>query len=194
MKIYTKTGDDGTTALYGGSRVAKDALRLEAYGTVDEANAALGLARAQLGGLAGGEGLDALLDRLQSALFDLGADLATPQDSSYGKNIDRVREGDVALLEGQIDRFETELEPLRHFILPGGHPAAAALHLARTVARRAERATVRLAREEVVNPQATVYLNRLSDLLFVLARLANRRAGVADEPWQKRAERDGGRR
>jgi cob(I)alamin adenosyltransferase len=183
MKIYTKTGDDGTTGLYGGTRLPKDALRLRAYGTVDEANAAIGLARAQLQDVE----IDGVLDGLQNALFDLGADLATPQDSPYGKNISRMSEDDVSTLERLIDRFEEELEPLRQFILPGGQPAAAALHLARTIVRRAEREVVSLARDEWVNPAAAIYLNRLSDLLFVLARAVNHQAGIADTPWRKRS-------
>lgn len=197
MKIYTKTGDDGTTALYGGTRVPKDAARLHAYGTVDEANAALGLARAQLGQEPDPTlnptpdptpDLKKVIEGLQNSLFDLGADLATPQDSPYSKNVERMRQDDVNGLEELIDRFEAELEPLRTFILPGGHPAAAALHLARTVVRRAEREVVALARLEALNPVAAVYLNRLSDLLFVMARAANRRQGSGDLLWQKRRE------
>ena len=180
MKIYTKTGDEGTTALYGGERVPKDTLRVNAYGTVDEANACLGLARSH--------GVDAALDgeleTLQNALFDLGADLATPQDSKYRKNFMPLNEQDVAQLEELIDRYEEELEPLKNFILPGGSGAAAALHLARAVTRRAEREVVALAREEEVNPQVAIYLNRLSDLLFVVARVVNMQTGVSELRWQ----------
>ncbi|MDQ3398034.1 MAG: cob(I)yrinic acid a,c-diamide adenosyltransferase [Deinococcota bacterium] len=188
MKIYTKTGDDGTTGLYGGTRVAKDSARLWAYGAVDEANAAIGLARAKLEGGAKDD-LDAVLEGLQSALFEVGADLATPQDSAYDKTIDRLGEDDVAGLESLIDRYDAELAPLRNFILPGGLEASAALQLARTVARRAEREVVSLARGEEINPQLLVYLNRLSDLLFVLARVVNHRGGVSDSPWRKRSNR-----
>ena len=181
MKIYTRTGDEGTTALYGGERVPKDTARVEAYGTVDEANALLGVARTQLGKL----GFDALLAELQSALFDVGADLATPE-SRYRENIVPVTEKDVLGLETHIDRLEAELPELRAFILPGGHPAAASLHYARTVVRRAERRTATVSHTETINPQVAVYLNRLSDLLFVLARAVNAAAGVQDPEWQAR--------
>jgi len=179
MKIYTKTGDEGTTALYGGARVPKDARRVEAYGTVDEANAALGLARAHLEDPV----FDAALAEVQNALFDVGADLATPNGSRYRKNVAPMDAEDVAHLEGLIDRLEAELPELKAFILPGGHPAAAALHLARATVRRAERRVVELSHEEEINPQVAVYLNRLSDLLFVMARTLNARAGVQEEKW-----------
>jgi cob(I)alamin adenosyltransferase len=186
MKIYTKTGDDGSTGLYGGERVAKNDPRVRAYGAVDEANAALGLARS---GLAAGEGAVAavaeLVDRIQNTLFDLGADLATPLDARTRDRIDPIVAADVALLEAAIDRFDADLPPLTTFVLPGGHPAAAALHLARTVVRRAEREAVALA-GGVANPTVAIYLNRLSDLLFVLARAVNAATGVADTPWVKR--------
>ncbi len=181
MKIYTRTGDEGTTALYGGERVPKDARRVEAYGTVDEANAVLGTVRSQLGELE----FDALLAELQSALFDVGADLATPE-SRYRGNIAPLTEADVRGLEQHIDRLETDLPELRAFILPGGHPAAAALHHARTVVRRAERHVVDLSHFETLNPLVAVYLNRLSDLLFVLARAVNAAAGVAEPQWRAR--------
>jgi cob(I)alamin adenosyltransferase len=176
MKIYTKTGDAGNTGLWGGQRVSKDSLRVHAYGSVDETNAALGVARAS--GL--DDELDSLLAQIQNQLFVIGADLATPGESA---NIPRVGADDVELLEQTIDKIERELEPLRQFILPGGSLAAAFLHYARTVCRRAERWAVSLSHEEVVNPDVIAYLNRLSDLLFVLARHANARAGVADTPW-----------
>ncbi len=182
MKIYTRTGDTGTTALYGGERVPKDALRVEAYGTVDEANALLGVARAQAGA---GSAFDALLGTLQNALFDVGADLATPE-SRYRANITPLTAQDVASLEREIDRLEADLTPLRAFILPGGHPVAATLHHARTVVRRAERHVTALARDEQVNPQVGIYLNRLSDLLFVLARAFNAAAGHDEPLWQAR--------
>jgi len=180
MKIYTKTGDEGTTALYGGTRVPKDTLRVNAYGTVDEANACLGLARANGVDMA----LDGELETIQNALFDLGADLATPQDSKYRKNLTPLNEQDVEQLEALIDHYEEDLAPLENFILPGGHEAAAALHLARAVTRRAEREVVALAREEAVNPQVAIYLNRLSDLLFVVARIVNMQTGVSELRWQ----------
>jgi len=176
MKIYTRTGDAGETGLFGGQRVAKDALRVHAYGSVDECNAALGVARAT--GLE--SELDALVAEVQNQLFVVGADLATPGENP---NIPRVGESDVTFLEGWIDRLEGELAPLRQFILPGGAPAAAYLHLARTICRRAERWVVSLAQAEPVNDQVMAYLNRLSDLLFVLARAVNARAGAADVPW-----------
>jgi cob(I)alamin adenosyltransferase len=178
MKIYTKTGDAGETGLWGGLRVPKDSLRVHAYGTVDECNAAIGLARSAPLDAA----LDALLAEVQSQLFVVGADLATPGEA---RNIPRVGEAEVTFLERSIDELEAGLEPLKQFILPGGTPAAAHLHLARTVCRRAERWVVSLAREEPANPQVGIYLNRLSDFLFVAARAANARAGAADVPWSK---------
>ena len=178
MKIYTKTGDTGETGLWGGLRIAKDAARVQAYGTVDECNAALGVARAS-----GVEaGLDAILARIQDQLFVVGADLATPGEAT---NIPRIGAEEIGFLEQSIDVLEEQLEPLKQFILPGGTPAAAQLHLARTICRRAERWVVGLAREEMLSEHVGVYLNRLSDCLFVVARAANARAGVADVPWKK---------
>ncbi|MHC4938920.1 MAG: cob(I)yrinic acid a,c-diamide adenosyltransferase [Planctomycetota bacterium] len=180
MKIYTRTGDSGETGLFGGGRVAKDALRVEAYGAVDELNAAIGLARAA--GLP--EALDAVVGRLQSELFDLGADLATPPGTSAREEkVVRVTPEQVARLEEDIDACEEGLPPLDAFILPGGGPAGAGLHLARTICRRAERRTVELARSETVSPQVVPYLNRLSDLLFVLARAANAADGRPEQKW-----------
>lgn len=184
MRIYTRTGDKGETGLFGGSRVRKDAPRVEAYGCVDELNAALGLAAASLDPEM--RELDAVLAEIQSSLFDLGAELATPPDRAgtrLTKNLKVTAGADVEHLEQLIDRFEAALEPLTGFILPGGSHAAAALHVARAVARRAERRVVTLGASEPVNPALLHYLNRLSDLLFVLARTANRLAGVADVPW-----------
>ena len=184
MKIYTKTGDDGSTGLFGNERVPKDSPRVEAYGTVDEANASLGAA------LAAGapEALARVLIDLQARLFDLGADLATPRggrpDPSYLVRIDATH---VAALEALIDRFDAELPPLTNFVLPGGTATAAHLHVARAVTRRAERLLVALGRSEDLGPSALVFVNRLSDLLFVLARWANHAAGVADVPWRPRA-------
>ena len=180
MKIYTKTGDAGATGLYGGERVRKDAPRVSAYGTVDEANAAIGLARAHLGKETAD--LDEDLARVQNALFDVGADLATPPDSPYRKNVVPIDEADVAHLEGLIDAYDADLPALQNFILPGGPPASAALQLARAVVRRAERETVGLSGE--MNPQVAVYLNRLSDLLFVLARVVNARSGESEVRWR----------
>lgn len=179
MKIYTKTGDAGETGLYGGERVAKDTPRVQAYGSVDELNASLGLLRSQLGDAQ----LDKHLESIQNALFDVGADLATPEGSAYRKNITPIDDEDVAHLEGLIDSFEEELEPLKAFILPGGDPAAAAAHVARTVTRRAERDVITLAASESVNVALRTYLNRLSDLLFVMARLINMRKGVSETRW-----------
>jgi cob(I)alamin adenosyltransferase len=184
MKIYTRTGDDGTTGLFGNRRVPKDAPRVEAYGTLDEANALLGVALA-----AGAPAeLGAVLVDLQARLFDLGADLATPRgerpDPTY---LTRIGPAHVAALEALIDRFEADLPPLANFILPGGTATAAHLHHARAVVRRGERALVALARAEDVGPEAVKFVNRLSDLLFVLARWANHAAGVADVPWRPRA-------
>jgi cob(I)alamin adenosyltransferase len=182
MKIYTKTGDDGETGLFGGPRVGKDHPRIEAYGTVDELNAVLGLVRTATPPAE----IDALLARVQNELFDLGAELATPDPRSRGTNlIDDTR---IEALEAAIDHFETGLEPLKTFILPGGTLAAAWLHVARTVCRRAERLVVALSRDSSANVSAAtvIYLNRLSDLLFVLARAANHFAGVPDVKWEKR--------
>ncbi len=183
-KIYTKTGDDGTTGLFGGRRVAKDSLRIESYGTVDELNSVIGLARAQ----GAGEDHDALLATIQEQLFVLGADLATPHDAMKNFALPRVTPSDVECLERAIDDMERSLPPLKNFILPGGSPAGAALHLGRTVCRRAERAVVMLRHEE---PEIGVlpmqYLNRLSDLLFVLARAVNQSAGIEEHPWVPRA-------
>jgi len=181
MKIYTKTGDDGETGLYGGGRVRKDHARIEAYGTVDELNAALGVVRAESLDL----DLETLLRRIQNALFDVGSELATPQPAVLTS---RVGPGDVAALEAAIDLYDSQLPPLKTFILPAGTRPAGLLHVARTVCRRGERWVVRLQdiTEQPISPVIVVYLNRLSDLLFVLARLVNQRAGQCDDPWSKR--------
>lgn len=178
MKIYTKTGDTGDTALFGGGRVGKEDSRVEAYGQVDELNATLGVARAE--GL--GE-LDALAQTLQHQLFTIGSVLATPAGSKASRAIPVLKPEWVTAMEQAIDGFDQQLPPLTTFILPGGTKAAAALHLARTVCRRAERRVVPLARADKVGPEVVVYLNRLSDLLFTMARVANHRAQVADTPW-----------
>jgi cob(I)alamin adenosyltransferase len=181
MKIYTKTGDDGETGLFGGPRIAKDAPRIEAYGTVDELNSVLGMVRAEL---APGD-IDELVARIQNELFELGAQLATPDPAAHRTALLGSRQ--IEALESAIDRYEAGLEPLKQFVLPGGTSAAAHLHLARAVCRRAERRVVTLSHESSapVARETIVYLNRLSDLLFVLARSVNRQAGRGDEPWQK---------
>lgn len=180
VKIYTKTGDDGITGLLGNRRVPKDDIRIEAYGTVDELNAVLGLARAH--GLNAAS--DKLVSQLQDELFAVGSALADPDPA--GRYHNAIRAEHASRLEGIIDVLETELKPLSNFILPGGSPAAAQLHLARTVCRRAERLVVKLARQPGgdVTSALIVYLNRLSDLLFVMARVENHRAGVADVAWK----------
>ncbi|MBL8556696.1 MAG: cob(I)yrinic acid a,c-diamide adenosyltransferase [Phenylobacterium sp.] len=185
-RIYTRTGDAGTTRLSTGAPVSKADLRVEAYGAVDETNACLGLARA---GLADAE-LDAMLARIQNELFDLGADLSTPpRDGEAEGSVLRVSDGQVTWLEGAIDALNDKLPPLASFVLPGGTPAAAALHLARTVCRRAEREAVRLVEAgEPVSGPAMRYLNRLSDFLFVAARWANNR-GAAEVFWKSGATR-----
>jgi cob(I)alamin adenosyltransferase len=179
LKIYTRTGDDGTTGLLAAGRVAKDGPRIEAYGTVDELNAALGVARAA--GL--DREADALVARLQGELFAVGSALADPDPGGRFHAV--VGPEFASGLERAIDAMEAELPPLSRFLLPGGTPAAAQLHLARAIARRAERLVVRLARQpgESVPRDLIIYLNRLSDLLFILARAVNHRAGVADLPW-----------
>lgn len=172
-KIYTRTGDDGTTALVSGPRRIKHDLRIESFGTVDEANSAIGVARLHTSGLVD---LDTMLFRIQNDLFDLGADLATPdlgEVLSYEPL--RIVEAQVVRIENEIDALNSDLSPLKSFVLPGGTPAAAYLHLARTIARRAERQMVELSRieGEVVSTSALKYVNRLSDFLFVAARFAN---------------------
>ena len=181
MKIYTKTGDDGTTGLFGGGRVSKDDLRVEAYGTADELNALLGVARA-----AGPDAtVDRTLTRIQVDLFVLGAELATNpgHKKQKGRGVDQVFEEDVQLLEADIDRAQDELPPLTSFILPGGTACGAALHHARVVCRRAERCVITLSKREPVRPEVIRYLNRLADLLFVLARLVSHRDGRPETPW-----------
>ena len=182
-KIYTRGGDSGETSLGDGVRVPKHALRVEAYGTVDEANAAIGLAR-----LHAHDEADSVLARIQNDLFDLGADLCRPEEGRKAQGALRVAAAQVARLEAEIDALNAGLAPLESFVLPGGTPAAAHLHLARTVTRRAERLAVALAAEEPVNPEAVKYLNRLSDLLFVLSRHCNER-GARDVLWTPGANR-----
>jgi cob(I)alamin adenosyltransferase len=183
-RIYTRGGDKGQTSLGDGVRVPKQSLRVEAYGTVDEANAAIGLARLHADGDA-----DAMLARIQNDLFDLGADLCTPEGGRRSAGALRIVAAQVKRLETEIDAINAELQPLNSFILPGGTPAASYLHLARTVTRRAERLVCALAVEEKVNPEAVKYLNRLSDHLFVLSRRLNDN-GARDVLWRPGATRD----
>ncbi len=177
-KIYTRTGDDGSTGLGDGSRVGKDSARVEAYGTVDEANSCIGL-------LLAADLPDAVRDllvRIQHQLFDLGGELCIPGHAA-------ISDADITALEAQLDHFNADLPALKEFILPGGGEAAARCHVARTVVRRVERATVALARQEDIRPQAVHYLNRLSDLLFVLARVLARAAGHGEVLWQHERRR-----
>ncbi|MGO9392800.1 cob(I)yrinic acid a,c-diamide adenosyltransferase [Rhodoblastus sp.] len=179
-KIYTRTGDDGSTGLADGERRAKCDPRVEAYGDVDETNSAIGLARLSTAAL---PELDAMLARIQNDLFDLGADLATPEsDKPLGYEPLRVVASQPTRLEQEIDALNARLTPLRSFVLPGGAPAAAALHLARAICRRAERRMVALAEDEIIGAPAMQYINRLSDFLFVAARIANE-DGAADILW-----------
>jgi cob(I)alamin adenosyltransferase len=181
VKLYTKTGDDGTTGLFGGGRVPKASARVEAYGTVDETNAAIGVARAA----APGEVIDTVLEHVQRDLFTLGAELACVPDRTSKLSMSLLGAAEIERLERAIDEADGACPPLKSFVLPGGSAAAAALHLARTVCRRAERAL--LAIDDATPRRDTViYLNRLSDLLFALARRANVIAGVADVPWVPR--------
>jgi cob(I)alamin adenosyltransferase len=192
-KIYTRTGDKGTTALGSGERVRKDSLRVSAYGTVDETNAVIGMARIHLAGASFDIDVDAMLGRIQNDLFDLGADLCMPD---RGKPLPyeplRIVPEQIARLEQEIDAMNADLKPLRSFVLPGGTPGAAALHVARTVCRRAERLVVQLAAEpdEPVSEAVVRYLNRLSDLLFVASRYVNDR-GDADVLWVPGQNRKG---
>lgn len=177
MKIYTRTGDSGDTSLFGGTRVPKNDARIEAYGTVDELNSFLGLARAA----APPREVDEELQRVQSDLFEIGAHLAATDGNRFpGVDVTRIE-----ALERAIDTMERELEPLTSFVLPGGAPSAAHLHVARTVCRRAERCVVTLHHQSAIAPSTITYLNRLSDYLFVAARFANLRAGAGDVPWKR---------
>jgi cob(I)alamin adenosyltransferase len=181
VKIYTRTGDEGTTGLFGGGRVPKNDLRVAAYGEVDELNAVLGVARVT----APTDFHDSLLELIQRDLFSIGGQLASPEPAKVAAALAKaqVPADRIALFERTIDTADQELPPLKAFVLPGGTPKAAALHLARTVCRRAERSVVALAAGAAVPSEFLVYLNRLSDLLFTLARLANHRAGIADPTW-----------
>jgi cob(I)alamin adenosyltransferase len=185
MKLYTRSGDDGRTGLFSGDRVGKDHPRIEAYGTVDELNACLGLAVAAIeAGSVFGDTLRTDLLELQSRCFDLGADLATPEGARNAERIGRFTDEDVDGMESMIDRYSDAAPEIRCFVLPGGTELAARLHLCRTVCRRAERLMVHLGHGEPVTPQAIRWINRLSDLLFAMSRAANHAAGVPDVPWQ----------
>lgn len=177
MKIYTKTGDDGTTVLQGGKRVSKSDLRIIAYGAIDEINSCLGIVLSH----DLDDDIKSLLTRIQNELFVAGSDLS---DSNLENKKNRVTESMIGNLESSIDRFDKELKPLSNFILPGGHKTASYLHLARTVTRRAETQVIALANREKINPFCEIYLNRLSDLLFVLARTINKRSGIQDIVWK----------
>jgi cob(I)alamin adenosyltransferase len=185
MKIYTRTGDKGDTGLFGGVRVLKDDPRVEAYGTVDETNAAIGLALSHCQV----SFVRRLLTEVQSDLFTLGAELAAASGSEQRLGIQLLTDADVLRLEQAIDEAEEPLPPLKNFVLPGGPPDVAALHLARTVARRAERRVLSLSQREAVRGTVLVYLNRLADLLFVLARRAGHENGAAEVPWAPRGQR-----
>jgi len=188
MKIYTKTGDGGETGLFGGKRVSKDSKRIEAYGTVDELNSVLGLVRSllkavpPLAEMNSAKKIDAILEQIQGDLFTLGADLATPLDAN--SSTARIQSADVLRIEKHIDAIDPELKPLKNFILPGGTQVAAMLHFARTVCRRAERRVVKLAKKEPIGESPVIYLNRLGDLLFVLARYANHLENREEQQWK----------
>jgi cob(I)alamin adenosyltransferase len=177
MKIYTKTGDKGDTSLFGGKRVPKSSLRIETFGTIDELNAQIGMVRS----LDLHADIEPILGKLQNQLFIIGADLATPLDGS--KDVERIQQRHIEYLEKTIDTIDAKLEPLKCFILPGGTQASSQLHAARSICRRAERHADALNRTEAIGPYALIYLNRLSDLLFVLARYDNRLSGIDEIKW-----------
>ena len=184
MKLYTRSGDDGKTGLFSGDRVGKDHPRIEAYGTVDELNACLGLV---ISAIEGDGEFDADLKtdllELQSRCFDLGADLATPEGAKNSDKVGRFTDDDVKVLESLIDKYSAAAPEIRLFVMPGGTELSSRLHLARTTSRRAERLMVHLGHGEPVTPQAIQWINRLSDLLFAMSRAANHAVGVADVPW-----------
>ena len=182
-KVYTRTGDDGTTGLGAGGRVGKDSPRIVAYGTVDELNSAIGLALA----MGVNDAIAPALASIQNDLFHLGSDLCVPEEEKPERPVPGIEERHVAALESLMDRLSEELSPLENFVLPGGTPGAAQLHVARTVCRRAERTVVALSRREKVGPHTIQYLNRLSDTLFVMARHENKRRGSSDILWNTRA-------
>jgi cob(I)alamin adenosyltransferase len=185
MKIYTKTGDRGETGLIGGRRISKADPRIVAYGAVDELNASIGMAACMLGAEKVLADLADVFTKVQNDLFVVGSDLADPDYPKGRHDTPRVTEGMAAALEPVIDGFEEELPPITFFILPGGSSPASMLHVCRAVARRAESAAVELSKQEKINPAVVVYLNRLSDMLFVAARLANKRLGMPDVAWSK---------
>ncbi len=182
-RVYTKAGDQGQTALVGGQRVPKDSLRIDCYGTVDELNAVIGLVRTALDDSAAGETLSPIMARVQNELFNLGSELATPDDDRRARS-PAVAERHVLALEAEIDRLNDELPALKSFILPGGGWASSYFHLARTVCRRAERLVVALARDESIGDQSLPYLNRLSDALFVFGRWAALKDGRPEPLWE----------
>jgi cob(I)alamin adenosyltransferase len=186
-RVYTRTGDKGMTALVGGKRVAKDSLRVASYGTIDELSSVIGLARAfneEAAPSAARERLEDVLSRVQNELFDLGSELATPQDAHY-EGMFRVGPADIEALERIMDECQKDLEPLKSFVLPGGGRVSACLHMARTVCRRAERDLLQLGREEDIGPHPLAYVNRLSDLLFVLARWIGKQSGEREYLWER---------
>ena len=177
MKIYTKTGDDGSTGLFAGQRVQKDDARIEAYGTVDELNSIIGFAASTIQN----EGIAEMLRQVQHDLFKIGAELATPDPSKL--TLPMISDESVGVLEKFIDDLDLTLPHLKNFVLPGGSPAAASTHLARTVCRRAERRVISLGKQTAISKRVVVYLNRLSDLLFVVARTLNAQSNIEDIPW-----------
>ncbi|MGD8305644.1 MAG: cob(I)yrinic acid a,c-diamide adenosyltransferase [Ignavibacteria bacterium] len=181
MKIYTKTGDRGETGLFGGERVAKNSSRIEAYGTIDELNAFIGLTVIEVSD----SNIKKLLNKIQNQLFTVGADLATPETKNEKLEIERTSQDFHLHIEKEIDKYEEKLEPLKNFILPGGSKAAALLHICRTISRRAERRVVALKNEEKIGENIIIFLNRLSDLFFVLARYENAVSGTPDVKWEK---------
>ena len=183
MKIYTKTGDQGTTSLFTGKRVSKSSMRVQAYGTMDELNSWLGLLRTSVLE----KDIQKIITRIQNELFELSADLATPVKSAKGKRhkeVPRISKKQIGQLEKWIDQYQEELPPLKEFILPGGSLSSGYMHITRSVCRRAEREVVKLKLQEKVNPLVSIYLNRLSDLFFVLARIINKRHKVAEPHWK----------
>lgn len=183
MNLYTRSGDDGTTGLFSGARVSKDHPRIMAYGTVDEFNACLGLCTSLMREGKQMEVMRHILQSVQSRMFDIGADLATPEGAKNESKINRISDRHVAEAEGWIDQIDSQNHPLQTFVMPGGTELAARLHLARTVCRRAERLIVGLAHTEPIGEPVLRYMNRVSDLLFAMARLSNKIDGVGDTPW-----------
>ena len=184
MKLYTRSGDDGSTGLFGGDRVSKDHPRVEAYGTLDELNASIGLAAVACDPTSPfGKRLSETFQKLQSRLFDIGADVATPEGNKHEAKINRITQAHIDELETLIDEMEEGNEPMTNFVMPGGTELASRLHMSRTICRRAERRLVNLGRVASVNQCALIYVNRVIDLLFAMARRANKAEGVKDVPW-----------